>query len=126
MTIGKVISKIKESNSTAVKEDIIIDWLNQLEWQIYREVILTHDNKDNIEYNGYSTDTDRDTKLIAVEPYDEIYYRYVLAMIADTNAETNEYNNQIALFNSVYDEYKRWYNRNYRPKGLHNFRYYGG
>ena len=55
------------------------------------------------------------TELLVSAPYHKIYYTYVMAMIDFANGEYNKYQNSMALFNSFFDCFTRWYAQNYRP-----------
>ena len=55
------------------------------------------------------------TELLISAPYHKIYYTYVMAMIDFANGEYNKYQNSMALFNSFFDCFTRWYAQNYRP-----------
>lgn len=55
------------------------------------------------------------TELLVSAPYHKIYYTYIMAMIDFANGEYNKYQNSMALFNSFFDCFTRWYAQNYRP-----------
>ena len=55
------------------------------------------------------------TELLVSAPYHKIYYTYVMAMIDFANGEYNRYQNAMALFNSFFDCFTRWYAQTYRP-----------
>ena len=55
------------------------------------------------------------TELLVSAPYHKIYYTYVMAMIDFANGEYNRYQNTMALFNSFFDCFTRWYAQTYRP-----------
>ncbi|MGM9567973.1 MAG: hypothetical protein ACI3W6_07335 [Clostridia bacterium] len=55
------------------------------------------------------------TELLVSAPHQKIYYTYVMAMIDFANGEYNKYQNSMALFNSFFDCFTRWYAQNYRP-----------
>ena len=55
------------------------------------------------------------TELLVSAPYHKIYYTYVMAMIDFANGEYNRYQNAMALFNSFFECFTRWYAQTYRP-----------
>ena len=54
-------------------------------------------------------------ELLAGAPFDKLYRLYLTALIHFANAEYDRYQNGMALFNSAYGEYIRWYSRVNRP-----------
>lgn len=60
-------------------------------------------------------DGDGDKDLIVGEPWDEMYVHWLSAQIDWYNMETDGFNNSNAMFESVYQDYKRWFNRNHMP-----------
>ena len=54
-------------------------------------------------------------ELLVPAPHDKLYYTYVQAMIDFYNGEYDRYSNAITLWNSFYDEYKKWYSHHINP-----------
>ena len=92
-----------------------ITWLSRLDAMIKKNIIDTHEGGD-VEFTGYGEATDQNTELLVGEPYDEMYIRWLEAQIDYTNGEYERYNNSVELFNTVYTEYQRYYNRTHTPK----------
>ena len=55
-------------------------------------------------------------ELLVEAPFDEIYLRWMEAMVDYHNGEIQSYNAGIILFNSVYEAFKAWYGRTHMPK----------
>ncbi|MBQ9685165.1 MAG: hypothetical protein IJV41_01280 [Oscillospiraceae bacterium] len=90
-----------------------LHWLATLDGKIYREVIKTHADAFIAWPGEYVTGEEQ---LIVGEPFGEdIYYYYLQAMIAAENSETQRYNKRMTMFNSAYQEWTNWYNRNHMP-----------
>ena len=66
-------------------------------------------------FYGYDIDLDMETELLVPAPYDEMYLRWLEAMIDYHNGEDERYNNAITLFNNAFDGYKKYYTRNHMP-----------
>lgn len=115
MKIREAINKIDTQKPNAYSQDEKIEWLSRLDSMIKIEVIDTHQGAEKVEFNGYNNETDLDTELLAPEPYDEVYLRWLEAMIDYTNNEYGRYNNSMLMFKSVYNSYCNWYNRQNLP-----------
>lgn len=54
-------------------------------------------------------------ELLVGAPYHKIYYAYLTAMIDFANGEYHKYQNAMALFNSFFDCFTRWYAQSFCP-----------
>ncbi len=94
---------ILEPNQYAVDQKL--RWLSLLDGQIYEELI-----------SAYSPETEKpgeylngDEELLAPMPYAEsIYCPYLQAMIAAENFESAKYNQQVAIYNGAFQQYRDW------------------
>lgn len=125
MTVQQSIdyaNKMKAGN--AVPDDMKVRWLNELEATIYEDLIRTHchdlrsrwwhRNEEThcwefVPAPVYEVGTDDDRTMIAPAPFDEIYVYWLMAKIDLFAQELNKYNNDYALFQQLYDRYKRSY-----------------
>ena len=117
MTIGEVISKVDalKPNTYTIEEKI--DWLSTLDARVKSQIIDAHECTEPIFFYGYDSLVEQDTELLVPAPFDEMYQRWLEAMIDYNNHEYDSYNNAIILFNKAYDDYKNQYTRTYMPKG---------
>ena len=112
MTGTQIITLVdmKEPNSYSAEEKI--SWLSTLDGTIFNEVILTHEHGE-VEFTPYSDGTET---LLIGSPYGEdLYTHYLMARIAEGNAETARYNQQIALYNAAYSRWWNKYNATHMP-----------
>lgn len=142
MTIQDVIDRMHRRKDDRIEDGDIIRYVNEIEWKIYREVILTHSpvaDKDRRhhchrryddpldlgyrhhhhhvpypEFNGLTAD-DRDKTLFAPAPYDELYIYFVRYKRDAENDSTVSLKNTEALFLNKYQEYQNYINENYMP-----------
>lgn len=63
-----------------------------------------------------------DGPLAMPPPYDQVYERYLCAMIDLSNQETALYANDMALFEETYCAAAAWWRRTHRPKRGGNWR----
>lgn len=94
-----------------------VTWLSRLDAMIKKHIIDTHEDGDAVPFVGYTAETDPQTELLAPEPFEEMYLRWMEAQIHYHNGEYGKYNQAILLFKSEYNGYQRWYNRNHMPIG---------
>lgn len=116
MTIGGAIARVDNLKYNTYTNADKIAWLSKLDNMIKRNIIDTHDGADQIIFDGYTEDTDPDTELLASEPYDAMYLRWLEAQIDYTNGEYDKYNASILLFNTEYEAFNAFYTRTHMPK----------
>ena len=115
MTISEVISKVDALKpNTYAKEDKVA-WLSSLDARVKTQIIDAHQSCDCFQFYGYDHEFDQDTELLVPAPYDEMYLRWLEAMIDYHNSEEDSYNNAIVLFNNAYEGYKKHYTRTNMP-----------
>lgn len=119
MTIAEVISKVDALKPNNYTPEDKIDWLSTLDARVKTQILDTHHKHCGcgpILFYGYDGLVDMDTELLVPAPYDEMYLRWVEAMIDYHNSEDDRYNNAIMLFNNAYDGFKRHYTRTHVPR----------
>ena len=114
MTIAEAISKVDALKPNTYSMDDKIGWLSSLDARVMTQVIDAHENHDPIDFYGYE-DLGEQAELLVDAPYDEMYLRWLEAMIDYHNGEQDRYNNSIILFNNAYEAYKKHYTRTHMP-----------
>ena len=139
MTIKEAIDKVNALYPNQYEEDIMVDWLSRLDYQIFHDIILRHvpdlppppfiraesratplDTPPHPpipprpEFTPYTVDN-MAIPLLVPFPYDELYVAYLQMKIDEANHETIQYNNDAVLFNSYYDNFASAYNREHMP-----------
>lgn len=117
MKIIEVINQIDSLKHNTYSKRDKIAWLSRLDSMIKRLIIDTHEGSDGVTYEGYTDTTDPETELLVPAPFDEIYLRWLEAQIDYANGEYDKYNNSILMYQTAYDGYANYYNRNHMPKG---------
>lgn len=123
MTIMDALYRIDELKPNSYSQPEKIQWLSSLDGVIKSEIIDTHEGGEGIAFSGYDENADLTTKLLVDAPYDDIYLKWLEAMIDYTNGEYGKYNNSLVAYNDAYDLYQRHYNRTHMPKGT-KFKYF--
>lgn len=123
MTIMDALYRIDELKPNSYSQPEKIKWLSSLDGVIKSEIIDTHEGGEGIVFSGYGEDADLSTVLLVPAPYDDIYLKWLEAMIDYTNGEYGKYNNSLVAYNDAYDLYQKHYNRTHMPKGT-KFKFY--
>ena len=117
MTITEAIRMIDAMKPNSYSDADKVAWLSKLDGAIKKEIIDTHEDGENIVFDGYNEDTPMDTELLVKAPYDEIYLYWLESRIDYYNGEYGRYNNTVTTYNAAYSAYERFYNRAHMPKG---------
>ena len=123
MTIIEAINKIDSLKPNSYTQEDKIKWLSILDGIIKKEIIDTHEGSEDVTFDGYEPDTDVTTVLLVPFPYDDVYVKWLEAQIDYTNGETTKYNNSMAMYNTAYSAFERYYNRTYMHKAT-NIKYF--
>lgn len=101
MTAGEVISSTTENKPSSVKDTQMLKWLNELEHMIAEKI-----------YNDPLTeDITEETELSVGVPYEELYELFLRLKIDFANGDYDSYNNELAMYNALYDEFAKAYKR---------------
>lgn len=116
MKIIEAINGIDSLKHNTYSPSEKIAWLSKVDNMIKKHIIDTHEDSELIIFTGYDENTDLETELLVPAPYDTLYLRWLEAQIDYTNGEYNKYNNAIIMFNTEYEGFANYYNRNHMPK----------
>lgn len=121
MTVKDAIDLIDSNKPNLYTEEMKVRWLDILDSQIHNDIIKTHKDWDGEEYEriGALSDT-----LIVPFPYDDLYIDYLKMKIDEENGDVTRYNNSRVMFNSSYDNFERFYNKNHLPVGVEHLSLY--
>lgn len=125
-TYSQIIGKLDMLKPNAYTYEQKIAWLNDLEQQINLKVIETHELAEGEEspYSPFSPSmpdaSEGDKTLIAPAAFDSMYVHYLSMQIDYANGEFERFNNSNAMFQTVYSDFERWYNRTHSPKSGRN------
>lgn len=114
MTIQTAIERIDGLKPNKYTDEQKIAWLSELDGMVFRELLLTHQQPQIIEFEGYS-ETDLETELLVPFPYTDVYQHYLAMQMDLANAELQKYANDKILFNNAYNTYSDYYTRTHMP-----------
>ena len=117
MTILEAINRIDSLKHNTYTQNDKVAWLSRLDSMVKRLIIDTHEGGEDITFTGYNDSTPVNTELLVPAPFDEMYLRWLEAQIDYTNGEYDKYNNSILMYQTAYEGYANYYNRNHMPKG---------
>lgn len=106
MTLNQVVAdtKMLRPTSTTFSDNMIAKWAWSLEQKVVNEV-YDQDVLDGIET------ADWDKPLSVSGTYEGIYTLFAIAQVDYYLQEYEAYNNSVAAFNGLFDEFRRWYIR---------------
>ena len=119
MTIENAIKRCDNINSNSFETSVKIDFLSKLDAYIQSEVIDNfelNEGETEKEFTGYDEDTSLKTELLVCSPYDDIYENFLIAQVYLMLGENSKYNNYISIYNTILDEYKKYYTRTHKHK----------
>ena len=116
MKIIQAINRIDALKRNTYSQPEKVEWLSRVDWMVKKHIIDTHEGAEKVSFNGYDDLTDLQTELLVPAPHEEMYLRWLEAMIDYYNSEDDRYNNAIMLFNNAYEGYKKHYTRTHMPK----------
>ena len=123
MTIIDAIGQINNLKQNTYSQNQKIDWLSRLEALVKLLVIDTHEGGESITFDGFTPETDLNTRLIMPEPFDQAYIYWLEAQIHYANEDIDMYNSAITMFNTAFDSFKAYYKQTHVPKNCGRFRF---
>lgn len=115
MKIIEAINQIDSQKPNTYSYNEKLSWLSRLDAMVKRLIIDTHEGGDGVSFTGYDDSTDQDTEMLVPAPFDEMYIRWLEAQIDYANEEYDRYNNAVLMYQTAYDGFSAWYNRNHMP-----------
>lgn len=111
LTLADAISRVDGIEPNAYTNEQKAAWVSECEGKVYTEVFLLTP----YEFHPLTYAADASTELAVMPPHDKLYPLYLQAMVLYANGEYDRYTNAMALFNSAWGEFVRWFARVYSP-----------
>lgn len=115
MTIQEAISWVDTKKYNIYTREDKIRWLSEQDMALWLFLGNFEEFADKT-FRGYGEDTPLDQKLLAPEPFDRLYLRWLEAQIDYANQEYTKYNNAMALHLDAWKDLTAWCFRNYTHK----------
>lgn len=119
MTLMEAINQVDSVKFNTYSQEDKVRWIGSLDRKI--TVALEHGYQGHIGIDEPYSLEDMDMELLLKSPWDEMYLRWMEAMIDYNNGETDSYNRSITLFNNLYEKFMAWYIRGNLPKQTGGF-----
>lgn len=117
MTIREAINRVDDLKFNTYSDNDKVAWLSRLDNSVKNLIIDTHEGWECCSaFTGYGDTTDMDTVLLVPAPFDEIYLRWLEAQIDYHNGEFDKFNASIIMYNTAFEAYANFYNRNHMPR----------
>ena len=116
MTIREAIEQIDDLKHNTYTAHQKHQWLMELESRL-RSLL------ERCGCTASSAQEDFDAPLLAQPPYDAMYIHYLVAQMDYHNEEFDRYNNAMAMFSAVFDDFRRTLSRTCSPHGA-RYRYF--
>ena len=112
MTIADMIAHVDDLSPNQYTYEQKAAWLSSFDGKVFQEVTKTHEGGPET----FPPHGSEDDELLIEEPYaQDVYANYLLAKIAEANAEIPKYNLYMTLFNTEYGQWVSWYHRTHLP-----------
>lgn len=117
MKVNEAIERVNELKENAYDDSVIKNFIEDCDKRIYKEVIETHEQKENIQPYETRYPLDGEVHLLAEDAYAMLYVHYAICQIDIHNGEYDRYTNNMIIYNSLLSDFKSYYNRTHMPKG---------
>ena len=115
MKIFEAIETCDRQKPNGYSREDKIHWLSKLDGMIFENIISRHEGGPET-FGGYTPETDDGTELLAEDMFADMYVKWLFAQIDFANAEMQRYNNSVAMFNSLLNDYAKAYTRKHMPR----------
>lgn len=115
MNITEIITSVDELRPNGYDVDQKIRWLSEIEGMIVDEILNMAEGND-IVFDGYHYEYDAEKETMLPDRFTDIYIHYLKAKIEMNDDELTQYNKEVAVYQSAYNQFASWYRRNHMPK----------
>ena len=122
MYLAELINLIDEEKPNQYSPEQKVRWLSEIEGIIVDDILNNYEGEE-IKFEAYDYSKDQETALLVPDRYTDIYVNHLSAKIDFNNMETEQYNNDVAMFESSLEQYKKFYIRTHMPKQRGRFKY---
>lgn len=120
MELGKMIAMIDQMKPNQYTKEVKTKWLSEVEKTVVDEILNMSCGEENI-FDGYDYNKDMEKELMLPDSRLDIYQYYLFAKIDYMNSELERYNNDLAMYYSVLEDYAKHYRRTHRQKPIRGF-----
>lgn len=114
MTLIEAINQVDGIKFNTYSQEDKVRWISSLDAKITAVLEGSYPYALSVSV-AYDPNTDMEQELLLESPWDEMYIRWMEAMIDYNNGETESYNRSITMFNNLYQNFRDWYIRRNMP-----------
>lgn len=111
MTLKECIEYVDRNKPNAFSNEDKTRWINEIEGRIQSKIFLF--GPDSIVQ--YDWDTQKNAELFVKPPHQALYYEYLYWRIDYNNGEYDKAQNSKASFDTLYNEFRKWFIEEYHP-----------
>lgn len=114
MTLIEAINQVDGIKFNTYSQEDKVRWISGLDAKITAVMEGCYPYSPAVSV-AYDPNTDAYQELLLESPWDEMYIRWMEAMIDYNNGEIESYNRSITMFNNLYQNFRDWYIRRNMP-----------
>lgn len=107
MKIKDIIGDINSLKPNHYPDGDKIKWLSELDETIKHSFFDEY--KVECDFDGYYDETDSEKELLAPDAFKLMYIHWLESKIDYWNGEYARFNNSIAMYNTVYQDFEAWW-----------------
>ena len=116
MTVQQMVTKVDELRPNQYTNERMVAWIYQLELLIWEALVKTHERPEGLREELMPYDEEHMTQeMLAPDVWASVYEWWLYAQMDLANMELDKYNNDMAMYNTVWRELEAWWNRHYMP-----------
>ena len=116
MTIQGALDFADRMKPNSMTKEEKLFFLNEIEGKVHVEIIMKHVHTQAEEQRPViDNDTDPASELLVPDAYAKLYGFYLMAQIDLQNQEIDKYNNDIALFNTAWEDFSDHWTEGHMP-----------
>ena len=121
MTPEEIITQVDEIKPNAFDDKTKLRWIGELEGRIAADLFLLSSTE--LQQLELIHPEGMEQELLVKWPHNDIYSLWLQAKIDFANGEYDKYQNTMAAYNEVYNNFANWFIRTYSPaqghRGVH-------
>ena len=115
MNVTEIIAAVDRLRPNGYDQEEKTRWLSEIEGMIVDEILNMAEGND-IDFDGYKYEVDAEKETLIPDRFTDIYIHYLKAKIELNDDELTQYNKEVMVYQSAYNQYAAWYRRNHMPK----------
>lgn len=112
MKANEVLENVKRLRPSEYEDKLLLKWLGECEWNVFHEIIRTHEGGESAEYNGIESAAQ---ELLVPDAYAGLYKHWLCAKIDENNMEMGRYNASASMYMASYQDFANYWNRTHTP-----------